>query len=1001
MRQAASAASREPPVKMIITHWYDFMLNIYANRMLAIKIVAKESDTTYTFIQHWSDLKKEKEAPDGCHKKKNVRYRDNFYLQLQGIAMGSIVAPFYANLFMADFEECFVYTDPDYNEHVLTWGHLEPGLCHMDMNTTNAKVTFCIDSRILHETILYLERFARSMSLMTVQVLTIDTENPGNGDKPMVTFDPDWRKMFYNETLTLACLGGKGNQTYNWYRHNNMLDTHQQNFTIDSIQLYDRANYQCQVGKGEISDPDRQHIITDLTIIRVPRFVFEGDILNLACDSRMDMNTTNAKVTFYKDSKVLKGTSTETTLYLGKIDKSMSGKYKCSKLALFKNDLKNSDDEEQIEITELFPTPEIQITPNPIEVASDMTLICVARLHPFRANTELEFAFYRNGWHVRGFSPENKFTIRSVTLEDSGDYACEVRTVKSNVRKMSNDTFIQVQALVWPVVTFSPNWDKVLRNDRVTVTCKIGGTPIHRKYSWYKNNNLMPYGESSYSILYAGDGNIGDYQCQTGSGEKSDPLHLDVFFVWLILQVPTNIHEGDSLMIKCRMWNSGSAQNTTFYKDDIMLIFLGTASDLSLGTASKSLNGKYKCTKFINTGSASKVYSAEEFIMVKELFSAPEVQVSPHSMIEGSDMTLTCQTTLSRSRRYEKLQFAFYKNGQLVQAFEESDKYHVQSVQSGDSGNYTCEVQNILKTVKKMSQATPIQIQGMAEVTFTPNVGKIIDGESLTLTCKVDSNMKGDLNFYWYKDNIYINMTRQSFTLQSANVNDSGYYQCRSGVTHISEPLRLDVSNADLILQAPPIINEGEELVLGCHHRNGLDFTNTEFYKDGIFWKILGSDSTIQLGKAYQNVSAVYRCTKRKKKNYSFDVYTAEALVSIKENFPYLKLKVNLEQVREMYDVVLSCEARMSSALSPLRGKTQLQYAFYKDGTSVQSLGPTNTFLISQAKKENSGNYTCQVKSSTNGWTKISQPVSVDVQAWWVESSYTISTEKEKRLLSL
>lgn len=85
---------------------------------------------------------------------------------------------------------------------------------------------------------------------------------------------------------------------------------------------------------------------------------------------------------------------------------------------------------------------------------------------------------------------------------------------------------------------------------------------------------------------------------------------------------------------------------------------------------------------------------------------------------------------------------------------------------------------------------------GMAVVAFTPNVGKIITGESMTFMCNVDSNMKGDQTFYWYKDNEKIKETQQRFTIQSASVNDSGYYQCRSSVTHLSDPVRLDVSNS-------------------------------------------------------------------------------------------------------------------------------------------------------------------------------------------------------------
>ncbi|CAJ0953613.1 unnamed protein product [Ranitomeya imitator] len=45
-------------------------------------------------------------------------YEDTYYVQRQGTAMGSNVAPAYANAYMNSFEETFVYTDDRYKQHV-------------------------------------------------------------------------------------------------------------------------------------------------------------------------------------------------------------------------------------------------------------------------------------------------------------------------------------------------------------------------------------------------------------------------------------------------------------------------------------------------------------------------------------------------------------------------------------------------------------------------------------------------------------------------------------------------------------------------------------------------------------------------------------------------------------------------------------------------------------------------------------------------------------------
>lgn len=807
-----------------------------------------------------------------------------------------------------------------------------------------------------------------------------DTEKP-DVERPVVSFTPDWRTMFYNETLTISCLQPsdvRENKTYTWYRNDIQMDINGQNFTISSIQLYDRANYQCQTRTSVRSEPVRPHVITDLTILRVSRYVFEGDILTLQCDSRLDMNTTNAKVSFTKNYLLGKPMNYETYLFVGKVDRSVAGKYKCTKKAIFKNEEKETDAEESIEITDLFSPPEIKISSSPIAVGTDMTLTCETTLHPFRADTELQFAFYRNGWHVQGFGAPNKYTVQSVQLGDSGDYSCEVRTVMNSVRKTSEQLPVLVQESIKPVLSLYPNWDKVLRNDQVTLTCNDQRSMT---FSWYKDNVKLSSTGESLRVFAHRDKDIGYYQCQGESGEKSNPVHLDVFFVWLILQVPVSIHEGDSVTLKCKMWNSGTAVNTTFYKDENMIQFLGSETNLKLGTVSKNATGKYKCTRFINTGSISKVYEAQEYISVAELFTPPEISLNLHPVVEGADMTLTCHTTISPLRQSTSLEFAFYKNGNIVQKFSESNKYKLLSAQLEDSGSYACEVKSSSNTVKKMSKAVSIIVQGMAVVSFTPNFGKILTMETMTLTCNVDPKIKEKQEYYWYKDSNQVNVTQQSFTLQEALVSDSGYYQCRSTNTHMSEPLRLDVSNSDLIVQAPPFIFEGDNLTLICHNRRGLNLQRTEVYKDGGLLKLLGSDSDLPLGKAYFNMTGVYKCNKKAILSaYTSTAYSAEIFVPVTEIFTYLALKVKTTPTIEGDPITLSCEAALNSALDPLRGSTTLKFTFYKDGNKLREFGNVNTYEIKMAMKTDSGNYTCSVKNPVTDGVKISQELEINVE---------------------
>ncbi|XP_068108245.1 Fc receptor-like protein 5 isoform X3 [Hyperolius riggenbachi] len=823
-----------------------------------------------------------------------------------------------------------------------------------------------------------------------------DTEHPGYSNRPWVTFQPDFRKMFYNETVTIGCLGGKGNQTYTWYKNNAKLNVTEQNFTVSSVQQFDRGNYQCKIGNGERSDQFRLNIKTGPANMRVPRLVFEGDDLTLRCDSGPDVGTFNLKMEFYKDSFYLKESTSEMSLFIGKVDSSVSGDYCCKKLTdsgqFYSYDV---DDEETISFAELFSPPELVINPNPIQVGSNMILTCVAKLHPLRASTELQFAFYRDGWHVQGFSSNNYFTILSVNAEDSGDYSCEVRTLTNSVSKMSKLSSIQVQVIKKPVVTFQPNWDKTFINKYITASCEISTEKRIEEYTWYRNNIRMPWKKDKNLGLPRTEIDAGNYQCRAGSSEKSDSVHLDICFAWLILQVPTSIYEGDDVELNCQGLDYLKARNIRFYKDDKMISFLDGRfnSELKLPTVTNNATGRYKCTATLVGNWEEKMYTAEESIVVAELFSPPELRVRPKSIIEGADMTLICHTILSSQRGNTQLLFEFYKNGETVQAMSSSDKYKVPQVQPEDSGNYTCKVQNKQGSVSKLSNPASVQMQGMSSVAFTPNVAKIFTGESMTFTCNVHSDMKVKHNFNWYRDSIKLNETQQNFTIQSASVEDSGHYQCKSSGTHLSEAMRLDVSDGNLLLQAPPIIIEGDDLTLQCQGRKGLIFSTTQCIKCGVFPRKI-KEASLRFGKAHRNMTRSYGCLRNLHGRRFIETHIAETFVSVTDTFSYLQLKANRDVFVEGDKLVLSCQAALHSAMRLLRGKTELTFAFYKDGEIIRAFSPLNKYLISSsAEKKHAGNYTCEVKSSTNGVTRMSSALSVDIQDLFstpiLEGSYT------------
>ncbi|KAE8588647.1 hypothetical protein XENTR_v10022662 [Xenopus tropicalis] len=262
-----------------------------------------------------------------------------------------------------------------------------------------------------------------------------------------------------------------------------------------------------------------------------------------------------------------------------------------------------------------------------------MTITCDTELRPHRETTELQFAFYRNGHNVQGFSLSNQYGVPSAQLEDSGNYTCEVQTPTGSVRKRSNMAHIHIQELFsYPQIKVSP--DQVTEGDHMTITC---------------DTELRPHRETT-ELQFA------------------------------------------------------------FYRNGHNVQGFSLSNQYGVPSAQLEDSGNYTCEVQTPTGSVRKRSSMAP-IHIQELFPYQQIKVSPDQVTEGDHMTIACDTELRPHRETTELQFAFYRNGHNVQGFSLSNQYGVPSAQLEDSGNYTCELQTPTGSVRKRSNMAHIHIQ--------------------------------------------------------------------------------------------------------------------------------------------------------------------------------------------------------------------------------------------------------------------------------------------------
>ncbi|XP_072284824.1 Fc receptor-like protein 5 [Pyxicephalus adspersus] len=530
----------------------------------------------------------------------------------------------------------------------------------------------------------------------------------GSAARPVVMLQPHWNTILRDDFITMSCNAEPAASHYEWYHNNNLISSSKY-YIIISAKTEDNGDYWCSANIGGTSEKITLSVTDGPVILQAPLYVYEGDDVSLRCHSPRGHSA--RQTIFYRNNQIIRTSAIDPDLLPIKYTE-LTDTYRCTKQ--IQSTIYSSADI-TISYTELFSKPAITAIPysNITTAGNTMTLVCNTNLSLLRMKTELQFAFYRDGQEVRNFSLSNQYEIRSAQLEDSGNYFCEVRNSNNNVRKRSEDLYIQVKgSAARLMVMLQPHWKTILRDDFITMSCNV--EPAASYYEWYHNTRLISLSKD-YAIVSAKTEDNGDYWCSTNIGGTSEKITLSVTDGPVILQAPLYVYEGDDVSLRCHSPQERSARQTIFYRNNQKIQTSATDPDL-LPIKYTDLTDTYRCTKQIQ----STIYSSANItISYTELFSKPDITAIPYSNITtaGTTMTLVCNTNLSRLRMKTELQFAFYRDGQEVKNFSSSNKYKVQSAQLEDSGNYSCEVRNANNNVRKRSEELFIQIQ-VPEVQF-------------------------------------------------------------------------------------------------------------------------------------------------------------------------------------------------------------------------------------------------------------------------------------------
>ncbi|XP_016021691.2 Fc receptor-like protein 3 [Rousettus aegyptiacus] len=262
------------------------------------------------------------------------------------------------------------------------------------------------------------------------------------------------------------------------------------------------------------------------------------------------------------------------------------------------------------------------------------------------------------------------------------------------------------------------------------------------------------------------------------------------------------------------------------------------------------------------------------------------------------------------------------------------------------------------------------------------------ENEKVTIVC--DSPLPPvPGNVTWYYTQSYTTKGSKETTLkglEEIQVTKSGFYRCETSGSSLSDPVHVELSSGQLILQAPHPIFEGDNVTLKCRGR-GEKFTEKKvYYKGGEKLRrgeVSTSDSDSITLRSGSSDSSLYHCTATTTTTSLWNFFGQKELTSnhlriqVQELFSLPVLEASPARPVEGDPVTLTCKTQ----LSPQRQDVQLRFRFFRDNHPLGlgwSWSPE--LQIPTVWREDSRSYWCQAETATHSVTKRSLKSHIPVQ---------------------
>uniref|UniRef100_A0A8C3VXF3 Low affinity immunoglobulin gamma Fc region receptor III-A n=1 Tax=Catagonus wagneri TaxID=51154 RepID=A0A8C3VXF3_9CETA len=145
-------------------------------------------------------------------------------------------------------------------------------------------------------------------------------------------------------------------------------------------------------------------------------------------------------------------------------------------------------------------------------------------------------------------------------------------------------------------------------------------------------------------------------------------------------------------------------------------------------------------------------------------------------------------------------------------------------------------------------------------VILDPPWDRLLEKDSVTLKCQ-GAYPPGNDSTQWWQNGTLISNQASSYSITDATVGDSGDYTCKTVLSAVSDPVRLEVHMGWLLLQAVRwVVQEGEPIRLRCHTWKNTPIQKVQYFQDGIGKKFAHKNFDFYIPNATSEHSGSYFC---------------------------------------------------------------------------------------------------------------------------------------------